>query len=101
MVIAKQGDANVLLLVTEQAQVRLGTGGAVDGIAWLGYQLSELLSIEHFLGCRLHAYRCSSLGSRSSRGAREALENPSNPRENTRVIAGTDWVHGQQAARIQ
>ena len=33
--------------------------------------------------------------------AREALENPSHPRENTRVIAGTDWVHGQQAARIR
>ena len=32
---------------------------------------------------------------------REALENPSNPRENTLVIAGTDWAHGQQAARIQ
>ena len=32
---------------------------------------------------------------------REALENPSHPRENTRVIAGTDWVHGQQAARIR
>jgi hypothetical protein len=33
--------------------------------------------------------------------AKEALENPSNPRENTRVIADTDWAHGQQAARIQ
>ena len=32
---------------------------------------------------------------------REALENPSHPRENTRVIAGADWVHGQQAARIR
>ena len=32
---------------------------------------------------------------------RETLENPSNPRENTLVIAGTDWAHGQQAARIQ
>ena len=32
---------------------------------------------------------------------REALENPSHPRENTLVIAGTDWAHGQQAARIQ
>ena len=31
----------------------------------------------------------------------EALENPSHPRENTRVIAGADWVHGQQAARIR
>ena len=27
--------------------------------------------------------------------AREALENPSHPRENTRVITGKDWVHGQ------
>ena len=33
--------------------------------------------------------------------AKEALENPSHPRENTLVIAGTDWAHGQQAARIQ
>jgi hypothetical protein len=33
--------------------------------------------------------------------AKETLENPSNPRENTLVIAGTDWAHGQQAARIQ
>ena len=32
---------------------------------------------------------------------REALENPSSPRENTRVIARTYWAHGQQAARIQ
>ena len=32
---------------------------------------------------------------------KEGLENPSSPRENTRVIAGTDWAHGQQAARIQ
>jgi tetratricopeptide (TPR) repeat protein len=32
---------------------------------------------------------------------REGLENPSSPRENTRVIAVTDWAHGQQAARIQ
>jgi len=33
--------------------------------------------------------------------AKETLENPSHPRENTRVIKGTDWVHGQQAARIR
>ena len=33
--------------------------------------------------------------------SKEGLENPSSPRENTRVIAGTDWAHGQQAARIQ
>jgi hypothetical protein len=32
---------------------------------------------------------------------REALENPSHPHEYTRVIAGTHWVHGQQAARIR
>ena len=32
---------------------------------------------------------------------KEALENSSNPRENTLVTAGTDWAHGQQAARIQ
>jgi hypothetical protein len=31
---------------------------------------------------------------------RETLENPSHPRENAPVIAGADWVHGQQAARI-
>ncbi len=34
-------------------------------------------------------------------GVREALENPSHPRKNTPVIAGADWVHGQQAARIR
>ncbi|WP_193814327.1 hypothetical protein [Cyanobium sp. LEGE 06143] len=33
--------------------------------------------------------------------AKEALENPSHPRENIPVIAGADWVHGQQAARIR
>ena len=31
---------------------------------------------------------------------KEALENPGHPRENASVIAGADWVHGQQAARI-
>jgi hypothetical protein len=31
---------------------------------------------------------------------RETLENPGHPRENAAVIAGADWVHGQQAARI-
>jgi hypothetical protein len=32
---------------------------------------------------------------------RETLENPGQPRENIRVIAGADSVHGQQAARIR
>jgi len=32
--------------------------------------------------------------------SRETLENPGHPRENDPVIAGADWVHGQQAARI-
>jgi hypothetical protein len=31
---------------------------------------------------------------------KESLENPGHPRENAAVIAGADWVHGQQAARI-
>jgi hypothetical protein len=31
---------------------------------------------------------------------KETLENPSHPRENAPAIAGADWVHGQQAARI-
>jgi hypothetical protein len=31
---------------------------------------------------------------------KETLENPGHPRENAAVIAGADWVHGQQAARI-
>jgi hypothetical protein len=34
-------------------------------------------------------------GDLSCNRVREALENPSHPRKNTRVIAGTDWVHGQ------
>ena len=34
-------------------------------------------------------------------GIREALENPSHPRENTCVIAAADWDHGQQAARFR
>ncbi|MBE9172699.1 hypothetical protein IQ216_06240 [Cyanobium sp. LEGE 06143] len=36
-----------------------------------------------------------------SKCSKEALENPSHPRENIPVIAGADWVHGQQAARIR
>jgi hypothetical protein len=32
---------------------------------------------------------------------REALENPSPPVKNTHITAGTDWVHGHQAARIR
>jgi hypothetical protein len=35
------------------------------------------------------------------RAAREALENPSHPRENSSVIAAADWSDGQQAARIR
>ena len=35
-----------------------------------------------------------------NKSPKETLENPSHPRENTRVITGTDWVHGQQAARL-
>jgi hypothetical protein len=31
---------------------------------------------------------------------RETLENQAHPRENTRVNAGADWVHGRQAAWI-
>jgi hypothetical protein len=32
--------------------------------------------------------------------SKETLENPSHLRENSREIAGADWFHGQQAARI-
>jgi hypothetical protein len=32
---------------------------------------------------------------------KETLENPGQPRENTRVIAVADWGHGQQAARFR
>jgi len=30
----------------------------------------------------------------------DCLENPDHPRENAALIAGADWVHGQQAALI-
>jgi hypothetical protein len=33
--------------------------------------------------------------------SREALDNPADPRDNAFVIAGSGWVHGRQAARIQ
>jgi hypothetical protein len=33
--------------------------------------------------------------------AREALDNRAEPRDNASVIAGGDWVHGRQAARIR
>ena len=33
--------------------------------------------------------------------AREALDNPANPRDNGTVISRGDWVHGRQAARIR
>jgi len=33
--------------------------------------------------------------------ARETIENPGQPRENTLVIAYADWVNGQQVARIR
>ena len=33
--------------------------------------------------------------------AKETLENPRHPRENTGVSASADWVHGQQAARFR
>ncbi len=33
--------------------------------------------------------------------ARETLENQAHPRENGRVSAVADWVHGKQAARIR
>jgi hypothetical protein len=32
---------------------------------------------------------------------REALDNRAEPRDNASVIAGVDWVHGRQAARIR
>ena len=38
---------------------------------------------------------------KESSGSRETLENPGQPRENTRVCVGADWVHGHQAARIR
>ena len=70
MVIAEQGDPHCLLRLTKQTQPGLGAGGTVDWIGWGRTEAFELLPIEHSLGFRLHAYRCSSLGSRSSRGAR-------------------------------
>jgi hypothetical protein len=33
--------------------------------------------------------------------AKEALDNRAEPRDNASVIAGGDWVHGRQAARIR
>ena len=30
----------------------------------------------------------------------DCLENPGHPRDNAALIAGADWVHGQQAARF-
>jgi hypothetical protein len=32
--------------------------------------------------------------------AKESMENSGHPGQNAPVIAGADWVHGQQAARF-
>jgi hypothetical protein len=60
------------------------SGPSVAGISWMSCVIKQF-----------------DKGLETGRWLRETLENPSNPRENTLVIAGTDWAHGQQAARIQ
>lgn len=52
-------------------------------------------------GMQVIVYLDSDAWIRDSCSLKETLENPSHPRENIRVSAGADWVHGQQAARIR
>lgn len=74
----------------------------------IGGSLCESVSeVAEFTGCTMVGRSMPLFGagliqsfSKVSR-VRETLENPGQPRENTRVSAGTDWVQGQQAAQIR